>query len=269
MSRNALGPHVPKPGYRKRWARQALALIYRTPFALVVLAVFGVIAMMPGYLVGGVALEMTPDTLFLNPGDLVRLVAVPFLTPVMMLTIALFMREDLRISLSDIHLWSAIGPAVAVTTLINTLVILVIALLPDSQSAAEFASDTPGSTSMAQVALLLLQGLCLILPSAFVAHAIVSPLFLAGLVGAALSVRELRELDRIFMMRQRRLHFEIYITIFALALFSVFLGPLAVIVHLYILAWHYVAVREIIGGISENKEHVRETQAREHTAHAS
>lgn len=256
MSQNSFGPHLPKPGYRTRWPKQALALLGRSPLALIALAGLGVLSLVMPLLISAALYWVD------IPSETIRIVLLMMATPVlagaMMFSIAIYLREDLGTALNPGHLNASFPSIMVIIFLINGGLLLLTQLLlpPSSEQVMVSGQETIGS-----VLFVLLGFLSQTMSSSIVAGAIYSPFLLAGVVGAGMQPKDVRHIDHTMRHRMYGLHLEIFISIVLLTALAGLLGPFGILVHAFILAWLYVAAREVIGGISKNTSREAQKQA--------
>lgn len=253
MSQDSFGPHFPEPGYRTRWPKQALALLGRSPLALVALAGFGLLSLAPSLLLGAVLNQADIPTGVLR--IILNMTAVPALGLAMMICLAIYLREDLGTDLDPRRLGVSLPSVMTIIFLVNGSLLVVSMLLSSGTSDQVM---TPGEETIGSALLILLAFLSTMMSASIVAAAIFSPFLLAGIVGAGMGLTEILQVDHAMRARMFGLHMEIFIFTILLTVLASLSGPFGVLVHAFALAWLYVVAREIIGGISKNSS--RETR---------
>lgn len=256
MSQDSFGPHLPEPGYRKRWPKQALALLWRSPLALALLAGLGLVAILPP--LGLVGILVWNDMPGAPARILLSMLASPLMAVVAMICTAIYLREDLDMTVDTAHVRRSLPGILILTFLINGALVLVHQLLssgfmdhvPTPPGSA--VSSSAGADDMGRFLLALLSYLGGATSNALIAMAIYSPLLTGGVVGAGLQIGEVRKIDQAMRVRMFSLHLEIFFSVVLMTVVATTVGPFGVLVHAFILAWLYVAAREVIGGISKN-----------------
>lgn len=254
MPQDNIRLHCPEPGHRRRWLKQALGLLWRSPLALVAFAGLGLLSMTLPFMVTWALeqIDASERAVALIPA----LLRMPVLVGPAMLAIAIYRRTDRGDPVNLRHLFASILPVFVIVLLINGVVVLGIHFLSWDPSDQVVAATEPavgsGKTEVGKLLFILLVLLSIQSTLLLVCCAAYSPLLLGGVVGFWMRPGKVRQIDRALRAHAYVLYAEMFAFILLFSICAFLLGPFGVLIHTYTLAWLYVAARELIGGISKN-----------------
>lgn len=236
------GPYKPKDGWQLRWIKQALHLLFNAPIALVTILVS--------------SLSLGAADIFLQsvvPGPVGYIFSTSIFSAMAACLIAMVCQMFLTaegIAQSYKALVDGAKPIVITTFLCTSLITTIVMIMHLSRDAS--GADPFRLPEMSPEEYVLYRGATLII-MAMQSMIIVNPLW--HILGPTmnLSLEDAHKtFVRIFVTMPFIFHVLTYSTILISSI-SMMIGPLA---HLFVctilIAWHYVAAREIYGGISKN-----------------
>lgn len=246
------GPFTPKPGWLKRWSVEALQLLYRSPQSILTIYIGGVIftylysVAFQLWLATGIQepLSLSFSTLVLIPfGALILCYATNFLMQADR-DAALEMPDLRRRAKPVINIALAIGLAVA------TLLLPLNLALTFSAESSEFAEVV--NKIFNDPERLFVRGFGRLM-SCFLGVVVVHVFAIPAAMGLGLGVKGILVFDR----RLRAVSFGFWMSITGLFILAITLmqhAPVIIMPALFtfLLAFNYVAGREVVGGISGN-----------------
>lgn len=258
-------PHTPEPGYLWRWSKQAFLLMTRRPDALLLLA--------GGMLLGGIAAFISFSVLhFANAPASIQMSAIftlPLLLclPAIVGTTSMFFYADTGEGPSIADTWRVIKTAGKHAAVIVFVVNLIIALLLgiETESLSEDATISSLPYNMSSVGdALIIAGL--VMGSAGVMGYIMylawsTMIIVPFLLGMGGTHRDAEVFDRKLRKIAPSVRHSIFIVCAVVAFICFNFKILWLPLFYYLLAFLYVAARELVGGIRENGTQLNTTIA--------
>jgi hypothetical protein len=247
------GPYQPEPGWETRWIKQALGLLAASPdavsrflfsvFALSVASPF-VAAAFPG-LVGHVL-----ATSLVSSGGAFLAIWV----------ISALMRSEGYPTVSKTEMTPGRNDFLSAVFLVNTVIVTISVMMYLSRA---LSGADPVSASLPEKSLLdvmLWSGLFPV-HSALVAGIVLNPLWVALIPAQGYRFDAARITQMKMATRIKGVWAAICVVLLVFANVSMVLpGALALVLTIVLIAWLYVAAREIFGGITSNKTGSEETR---------
>lgn len=248
------GPHLPKKGWRKRWSKQALELLVRSPDTLILAYIgVGVYCLLHAG-VSHAIMHLIGEASVVN--GLRPIVTVPLAVLISCFAMNMLMYADRGESLSFQEILSRSPSAIKLAMYITLLVAVVITSLGVWASSTADTAELNANLlkrlgDLKEIALMGSRGIIgdftnLVIMCVFAAPAI---------IGMGWDAQEVQAMDR----QMRNLSFTFYFEALFLFVFAgILIGLLPVFLHpaafAFLIAVNYVGGREVFGGIDGNGE---------------
>lgn len=262
------GPHLPKKGWFTRWSKQAVALVFRSPEAVVATAGLSfIVAILT------MVLTLSQEAIGLSR-EMTLTISGLVLTPVFLAASAIIMN---RIMIADLGKGWSMSEAVGVTktllprVMYYALMLAIFSVVLDVllPSPAEVANSTTGDASSSEARgdaslqfnpggwaglfIVMLQVGGAEILSIFLPLALLHPFALSAVMGGAMGEREVRHNDAMLKVKSFSVHTQLFFAVIFLPLAGIlFPGIFAIFFTPFAIAWMYVGGREVVGGIDSN-----------------